>query len=698
MSEAVLPPLREDLSLLRGPVSNGAPTWTLYDPARHRFIRLDWPDFEILSRWTLRTPIAILEALKHETTLQVSQDDVLRFAGFARRAGLLRAVTGRDSADLVEAQAAAKRSAASWLMHNYLFFRIRLVNPDRFLTMFLPVVRWAFTPGYLVGLGGLALVGLFLISRQFDLYTHSLVELFTIDGLLWMGLALSATKVIHEMGHGFAAKRFGCRVPSMGIAFLVLWPVLWTDTTDAWRLADRRQRLAIDVAGVLAEISVAAAASILWAVLPDGPVRNAAFVLSSSTWILTLFINVSPLMRFDGYYVLSDALDIPNLQERGFAHARWGLRELLFRPRATPPESFSPAMSRILVAYALASWTYRFVLFTGIAVVVYHITFRSLGLVLMAVELWYFVTRPVLRELAVWARTMRTQRINTNTTISLLIMAAAVAILVVPWRDKIDAPGVLRAARQVTLYTNEPGRLLTVPSEAQRFSEGQAVFTLASPEVTHDLKVAVANLNAAEADLASRGFDPERRRAQQASFAAASAAAAAVTHAEARAAKLQVRAPFAGILTDISPGLTAGADLRRLEPLAVLIDPAPVVVEAYVAEADLPRLSEGASARFVSPARDTITSRVIGIARASTRELEPLELASIHGGPIAVRREQKGVLIPERALYRVLLAVEGDAPVKRRETGYVAIDAPAESLARVLYRLVVGLLRRESSM
>jgi putative peptide zinc metalloprotease protein len=698
MSEDVLPPLREDLSLLRGPVSDGAPTWTLYDPARHRFIRMNWQDFEIFSRWALRTPAAILAALQRETTLRLREVDVLRLAVFAREAGLLRAATPRDSANLVAARTAAKRSAAAWLVHNYLFLRIRLVNPDRFLTAMMPLVRWMYTAAYLVALGFLALFGLFLISRQWDLYTHSLVENFTLDGLLWMGVALSATKVIHELAHGFAAKRFGCRVPSMGVAFLVMWPVLWTDTTDAWRIRERRQRLVIDAAGVLGEINVAALASIVWAVLPDGPARSAAFMLSSSTWILTLFINISPLMRFDGYYLLSDALGVANLQERAFAYARWMVREALFRPGVAPPERFRPAMARTLLIYSLCSWTYRFLLFTGIAVLVYHVAFKTLGFVLMAVELWFFVARPILRELGVWVRIVGVSRPNAHMLASLVLLLVVLAGVLVPWRGRVDAPGLLRAARQVTLYTNEPGRLIVVPDLGQSFREGQVVFTLDSPEVTHELKVAAADLEAAQADLTARNFDVERQRSQPASLAAASEAAAALAHAEARAADLEVRAPFGGLLTDIPPGLRQGTDLRRLEPLGVLIDPVDAVVEAYVAEVDLQRLKEGAPAHFVLPGGATLTLRLQAIAHASTRVLEPQELASVHGGPIAVRRDQKGELSPERAVYRVLLAVDGGAPVLRREVGYVAIEAPAESVAQVLYRRMVALVRREASL
>ena len=259
MSELALPALREDLSLMPGPLSEGAPTWTLYDPARHRFVRLGWQDFEILSRWALRTPASILAAMRQETTLRLEEADVMRLAGFLRQAGLLRASSARDTEALAAAQAAARRSAASWLMHNYLFLRIRLVNPDRFLTAMLPAVRWMFTRAFLAGLSAAALLGLFLISRQWDLYTHSLVAMVTPEGLLWMGAALSPPRSSTNSATALRPNAIGCRVTGMGIAFLVLWPVLWTDTTDAWRLSRRSQRLVIDAAGMLAEISVAVA-------------------------------------------------------------------------------------------------------------------------------------------------------------------------------------------------------------------------------------------------------------------------------------------------------------------------------------------------------------------------------------------------------------------------------------------------------
>lgn len=695
---AFLPPLREDLTLSPGPLSEGQPTWSLYDPARHRFVRLGWLDFEILSRWGLRAPEAILAAIAAETTLRPSTDDIVRFAKFARGAGLLQATTAAETAQMAAERLVERKGAASWLVHNYLFLRLRLVNPDRFLTAALPLVRWLFTRAGMIGIATLGVLALFLISRDWERYTHSLIEQTSIEGLIQMAIAISFAKVFHELGHGFATKLYGCRVPSMGVAFLVLWPVLWTDTTDAWRLTDRRQRLVIDSAGMATEILIAAIASIAWAVLPDGPTRSAMFVLSSSTWLLTLLVNISPLMRFDGYYILSDLLDFPNLQERGFAYTRWLMREVLFRPNVPPPEVLPRPLDRIIVVWSISTWIYRFFLFMGIAVLVYHLTFKVLGVVLMAIEIWFFVARPIVKEIGVWMKLPTVRKPGRYTWGTFALLAVLLLVVLVPWRGRVDAPALLRAERQMVLMAAEPGRLVEMVAEKARVAEGQILFRMDSVEIDHDIAAARAQLEAAQAEQTAGTYNPERRRAQQAAFARTSEASAALARSESRAGSLEVTAPFAGEVRDIPPDLRVGAQIRRLERLGVLVAADSSVVEAFVSEADLDRIRPGAAARFVQVDGDTLDLEVTEVAHASTRALEVIELASTHEGPIAVRKGPQNTLVPEHALYRVLLT--GKRPLgttTSRTVGTVVIDAPPRSLADIVYRRAVALFLREAS-
>ncbi len=507
----MLPPLREDVAVFPGPAApDGAPSWTLYDPARHRYLRIGWLEFEALSRWALGRAEAVVEAIQAATPLRPTLADLGAIAGFAARAGLLRDASPDGTRRMLEEVRARRMSAGRWLLHHYLFLRLRLVDPDRALAWLSPRLRFLMTRGFAAAVAATAVLGFALIARQWDAYVHSLVQLFTLEGAATIGLALAASKMAHELGHGLMAKRFGCRVPAMGVAFIVLWPVLWTDTTDAWRLRGRRARLLIDCAGMGAEITLAAAASVLWSVLPDGAWRSAAFVLSSATWVTTLLVNLNPLMRFDGYYILSDVLGVPNLQERGFALARWRLREALFAPDAPPPERLHPRLHAALLAYAYATWVYRFFLFLGIALLVYHLSFKLLGIALGAVEIWFFVLRPIVAELLVWARTARRLNRRTGLTLAggLLLLAAGLA----PWDGHVDAPALLRADRQATLYAAEPGRLAIMSATGRRVEAGEVLFALDSADIDHRRRVAAAQLAGLRARLVNQAFDPERAR------------------------------------------------------------------------------------------------------------------------------------------------------------------------------------------
>ena len=695
---AALLPLREDIRVFPGPAGpDGGPGWTLYDPARHRYVRIGWLEFEAFSRWGLGGADEVAAAVAQATPLRPEPADVDAIARFAMQAGLLRDASPDGSRRKLAMQQARKLGAGTWLLHHYLFLRLRLVNPDRALTRLLPWLGFIMTPGFALGVAGAAGLGFVLIARQWEAYVNSLVQLFTIEGAVLVGLALTASKMLHELGHGLVARRFGCRVPAMGIAFLVLWPVLWTDTTDAWRLRSRRARLWIDCAGMGAEVTLAAAASLLWSVLPDGGLRSAAFVLSSATWVTTLFVNLNPLMRFDGYYILSDLLGVPNLQERGFALARWRLREVLFGPGVPAPERLRPRLHAALLAYAYATWVYRFFLFLGIAVLVYHFSFKLLGLVLGAVEVWFFILRPIAAELVVWARTAR--RLNGRTILTLTALAAVLAALLLPWDRHVGAPALLRANRQAALYASEPGRLATVSATGRRVVAGDVLFTIESPDIEHRRRVAAAQLAGLRARLVNQAFDPERARDAAVSAREAERAAAALAHAEAQAEDLVVRAPFDGVLLDVPPHLRAGLPIPRREPLGVLADPGTQLVEAYVAEPDLDRLRVGAPARFLPDSGEApVLLHVADIAVASSRTLDAPELASEHGGSVPVRRDHAGRLVLEGAFYRVLLRPDATGAAPFRMSGRVSIEAERASLAGQVLHRVLAVVIRESAL
>jgi putative peptide zinc metalloprotease protein len=562
-----------------------------------------------------------------------------------------------------------------------------------------PRIGWVFTRGFAITLALLAALGFYLISRQWAAYTHSLLHLFSLQGAALVGLALASAKVVHEIGHGVMAKRMGCRVPAMGVALLVLWPVLWTDTTDAWRLTDRRKRLAIDAAGMLAETTLAVFASLAWSVLPDGPLRTGAFLLSSSTWLLTIAINVNPLMRFDGYFLLSDWLDVPNLQDRGFAMGRWWLRETLFGLGDPPPEAFPRAKQRVLIVYALSCMVYRFSLFLGIALVVYHMAFKALGIFLMCVEIGWFLVRPIAGEIRVWRARLGSRRPDRRAMITFACCAVALMLFVVPWRRELAAPALMRAAKQTTLYVAEPGRLVKQSTNGAAVALGQPIFELESPTVEYRKAVALAALGGVENRMKGQAFDPDQAEMIAVGEQELQGAIASVDQVSAQEALLTVRAPFAGVLTDVPP-LREGEWLPRREALGTLIDPSSAVVEAFVGEADLPRVHPGAHARFFPENGDSPVDLVVSsIETTSVRTLDVTELASVYGGGLAVRKSSDNKLVPETAVYRaVLVPRDPHMEAWRRLRGQVDIEGDRASLIGQIYRRAVALFISESQV
>ncbi|MDD1615077.1 MAG: putative membrane fusion protein [Methylococcaceae bacterium NSP1-2] len=446
--------LREDLGLYSGPhAADGTPTWTLHDPAAHRYFRLGWLEFECLQRWNMADADAIVMAIQHDTPLNADVTDIELFTQFLSFHQLTKPQGAETSNLLARKRKAAHPSFWTWLLHNYLFLRIPLLRPDGALKKALPWVSAFFNQRFGVFLLLLTCLAIFLVSEQWTQFSHSFATVFTPEGILTTALMLSLSKIIHELGHAFTAKHFGCRVPTMGIAFMMGFPMLWTDVTDAWRLPSRHQRLAIDAAGMIAELTLAVFATLLWTVLPDGAVRSGVYMLASTAWLITLAVNLNPFMRFDGYYLFSDYLDIANLQDRSFALARWRLRESLFDFQLPPPEVFAKHRHRLLIAYAYGTWIYRLMLFAGIAWAVYHFFFKALGLFLFAVEIGWFIVRPIVKEMQVWRELITLYKTQVRPRLTWLIPLLAIALLFIPWQTHLLLSGLLSAETEFTLYS-----------------------------------------------------------------------------------------------------------------------------------------------------------------------------------------------------------------------------------------------------
>jgi putative peptide zinc metalloprotease protein len=696
-----LPELRGDLHLLPGPAqADGAPSWRIHDPVRNRFFQIGWMEFELLQRWQGgMDAAALLDAVAAETTLRPVAEELDELLSFLADQQLLRAAEPHLRDQLRLRWLRSQPQWLTWLLHHYLFFRLPLLHPDRFLDATLRWVRPLLSKRFLLLLGGVAVVDVYLVARQWHEVESAFSWFFNLEGLFYYFLAASCAKVVHELGHAYVAKHLGLRVPTMGVAFLVLWPVLYTDTGETWKLTRPRQRFAIAAAGMGAEAVLALFATLGWAIASDGVLRSMLFLLASSSLMISIAINISPFMRFDGYFLLSDALDMPNLHERSFALARRALRKLFFRVDTPDPEpQLTPLLHRALVAFAIATWLFRFTLFLGIALVVYHLFFKLLGIFLMAVEIGWFIVRPVWREAqALWK--MRELLRPRAAALLAFALLCGVLLWLIPVSFHVNAPALLKASEEQALYAPAPARI-----EALQVRPGQAVVAgdvllrLSSPELESRLQRSQYQVQAIATEL-TRLSANDRQRERALVLEQQLAEAAADQHgAREDLARLEVRAAVAGTVRDLPPQLVAGRWVNPRELLLRVVGTRAALIEAWVDEEQVRGLSVGQEVKFYpnAPESPVVAGHIAAIDTAGTHALPHPLMSSTYGGQIPTVTREGGKTVALQPLYRVRIEPDEKIAAASVERGTVRVSTGPVALAENFLARIAAVLVRES--
>jgi putative peptide zinc metalloprotease protein len=489
----------------------------------------------------------------------------------------------------------------------------------------------------------------------------------------------------------------------MGVAFMVLWPMAYTDTNETWRLTDPRHRLQVASAGIATELLIAAWATLAWGLLPDGPARSAAFVLATTSWVATLVINASPFMRFDGYFILSDALDMPNLHERCFALARWQLREWLFNLKEDRPERVPPAQQRWMIAFAFGTWLYRLVLFLGIALLVYHLFFKVLGVFLFLVEIAWFIWRPVRTELKAWGDRRKSILQRGRTAVSALVLMALVGLAFMPWPGRVTASALLRPAESWPVYAPSGARLDELRfREGQRVPEGALIARLHVPDLNTRRQALTARVDQLRWQASASAFDDQTRQKLLVAQETLATAQAELASVDTELRNFAPKAPYAGTLRDLDPDLREGQWLARKERLALLVkEGTPWVVETWLDEEAVQRIRPGDGAMFINDGADAapLPLRVQAVDRDASRVLARPELAAQAGGHL-MAREKNGQLVPERAVYRVTLELQQGTTLpaalsSQTVRGHITIHARAEAPGLRYVRQASAVLVRE---
>lgn len=693
-SDTGLPPLREDLCLYEAaPARDGTPTWSIQDPVSNRFFQIGWLEFECLLRWSTGNAEAIARDIAASTPLASDAEQVTQFGQFLAHHHLLRP-TGEAVRKLATQAGALDWRHWRWWLHHYLFIRIPLIHPERWLNVLLPYARPLFSQGALSVLILSSLLGLIMVSRQWEVFTHQLLDILTPAGILGFVLALIISKTLHELGHALVSTHFGARVSHMGVAFVVLWPMLYTDTGESWKLRSASQRLRISAAGISVEMALAGLSTLAWALLDDGALRQAMLYLATTGWALSLALNVSPFMRFDGYFILSDLLDFPNLHERSGAMARVWLRRVFLGWSTPYPESFADHKRRLLIAFAVTTWVYRLLIFAGIALAVYFLFFKVLGILLFAVEIFWFIVRPVWSEVSLWRAGWGEVKARRRRWL-LWAGLFGLGLLMFPWAFEISAPGVATPARKQIVFSPFPAHLDDLKPPGPVLAGG-LLASFHSPDLDARAQQSTAltdSLGQRLAGLIARENGIDQQKAMTRKLDEQLAEGRGI-HDE--AARLSVYAEFDGTWLDIDPALKPGVWVGTKNQIGVLVDKRQWIVDAYVSQTQVARIKIGNNAHFrVTGNLLSVDAQVIDIDSTRSNRLAHQMLDTRHGGPISTRADNAAAM-PVEALYRVRLALNEPLAQNQEARGQATIEGTRRSLLWGVIEHGASTLIRES--
>ena len=697
----IIPYLRQDLEIFRGNSrEDGSPAWLLYDAVRNKYFTVGLTAFRLIKNWRGGEDIQNFEKKINSQGIETTGDEIKSFIGFLQQNNLIIQPQGQGVPYLMQQKNSLKKSWIMNLIHSYLFFKIPLFTPDEWLGRTFSKVKFLGSKKIRNIIYILGFIGLFLVIQQFENFAKTFLYFFSFKGLMIYFITLVFVKCLHELGHAYIAKYHGCRVSAIGIAFLVFFPFLYTDTTDAWRLRNHKDRLLINFAGILTELHLALIATFVWGILPEGGLKSAAFFIATTSWISSIAINVSPFMRFDGYYIFSDWLKAENLQPRSFALAKWKVRETLFGFNHKPPEEINPSRRWTFIIYAWSTWVYRFFLFIGIALLVYYFAFKVLGIILFAIEIYWFIMLPIIKEMKQWWMMRSEMKLNKQTFRTVCILIITLMVLFLPWKSSMKIPAVYISEKYSKIYSPYPAKIKSVfITKDQEVEAGQNLIELYSPGLDQEInsirrKILLTKTKINRMSGTSGNMD-EYLTYNQRLIALQSELSGLTKTKE----KLVIKAPNKGKVKDLV-SLSNEMWVSNLDQLLGIVHYGTGNVKAFIREEQIDRFQENTPAVFIPNDGDHKKIHLISnkLDLSSVNNLPYIALASIHNGPIAIRNFTSGEYQyrPETAHYVADFKLVNESRIKFELPGYVHVEGNRYSPFVRFFRNVFSVLIRES--
>jgi putative peptide zinc metalloprotease protein len=454
------------------------------------------------------------------------------------------------------------------------------------------------------------------------------------------------SKIIHESGHGLVCKRFGGQVPELGVMMLVMFPAPFVDASSTWAFASKWQRIAVGAAGMIFELAAASIAGFVWLATLDtgGVVNQFAYSAMLTASISTVLFNANPLMRFDGYYILSDLLEAPNLMQRAQNLIKYQFQRHMYRVKNAKPPTIQPGEKPWLIAYGWAAMVYRVFLFFSITLFVMGQMF-GLGLVLAiwTAAVWFVMPMGKWTHWLATSPQIADKRPRAVLTSVLAVGLAGLLVGAVPMPDYRRASAVVESER----FAGADGFVVDVPVAPGQFvAQGQVIAVAENPELLAQLEQTAGQFRELEArfrsamsqGVAVADIMTERRAVLLERLA----------YLEDRVAGLTMRAPHEGYVAD-DPRKLAGEYVKHGQPVCTIVasDDIRVVASMDQNQADWLQTMSFDEDFSAQVRRHTLPGEAFGVTEfvrrdAGDRALPHPALADIGGGQVQTDRQHQG--------------------------------------------------------
>lgn len=661
-------------------------------PAAYQFVARLRPDKTIEEVW--------LESLEQDPENAPGQEEAIRLLTQLHFSNLLFYDTPSDSEQFFQRYRQRKQRELQSRLLAIMFIRLPLFDPDAILRKLEPYTRYLFS--WIGALVWVAVVGtaIKITIDNFDQAVNQAQGVLAPENLILLYLGMVFIKALHELGHSITCRHFGGEVHTLGVMLLVFTPLPYMDATSAWAFRNRWHRALVGSAGMITELFIAAWAVFVWAATGPGIVHSLAYNMMFVASVSTVIYNANPLLKFDGYYILSDLADLPNLYTRSRQQWVYLFEKYLFGIKQTIPVADSRREAIWLTSYGVLSGIYRVIVFTGIILFVAD-KYLLLGLVMVAVLVVSWVVVPpyrLVKYLATSPKLDRTRSRAIGATAG-IIVAVLLITAIIPLPNRFRAPGIVEAQEHWVVTNDAGGELMEVLAKSGTHVEAnQPLIRLQDPEIENDFDALKAQLRQVQAteqwaiSQRSRDLKPLHRRREVIEQQLADL--------KERRDSLVIRARSAGVWVGHDLDEKLGAWLPRGSDLGLLYVPSDYQFKGVVSQDDAANLFQDdikyAEVRLKGREGTNYDVGNLKIIPYQSDQLPSAALSWLAGGQVQTSRDDK----TGRKTTEPFFLVSADfgskpvAPLFYGQSGQIRLTMESQPLLFQVYRRFRQLLQQ----